>query len=213
MTYSFKIDDGQFPYLVKQRGNIKHLKDDRMAWQAAYDEVLDGIFNTLTPWLPADVGSLMDVGSGLGGIDVLLSRHYGDMLGTITLVDGDDDPPEKTLPYGTFSNQKVSKRFLRGNGVNQSLTYLYPEGIDEEPEAARSMCPTQDLIVSFGSWCFHFPPSMYLPFVKSCCREGTILIIDVRKELIEWAADLDGAFTRVGVAHEEEKYQRVVYRS
>lgn len=208
MTYNFLVDDTQFAYLVKQRGNIKHLQHDRQAWQAAYDRVMNEIYTSLLPWLPTFAINLMDVGSGLGGIDVLLAHHYESTLNTITLIDGLDDPPAKTPPLLTFSNSKVSSKFLKQNGVVQGLHYLSPEyasaNVVDEP------C-TQDLIVSFGSWCFHYPPDTYLEYVKRCCNAGTVLILDVRTENKEWIKQLSKELTFLGKAFEEDKYQRLVY--
>lgn len=211
MTYSFHIDEVQFTYLVKQRGNLKHLQDDRAVWKTAYDNCMNEIYTSLLPWLPETVINLMDVGSGLGGIDVLLSQHYNKTLQTITFIDGLDDPPTKTPPLMTFSNSKVSSKFLKQNGVMQTLNYQAPDYVTSEfvdPDRVWK----QDLIVSFGSWCFHYSPETYLEYMRRCCHPETILILEVRTENTDWIKQLSQEFVFLGKAHEEEKFQRLVYQ-
>src|SRR6266403_1531506 len=113
-----------------------------------------GISVPLEPYLPLRCSSILDVGSGLGGIDALLNRHYGGDC-SITLLDGVNDVARLDNHATTFNSMAVARCFLAMNGVQ------YFDFIDASaPERASPR--KVDLIVSFRSWCFHFEPATYL---------------------------------------------------
>lgn len=195
------VTDAAFPYLVAQRGRIDALKHDRPAWEAAYAADLAETLANITPHLPARCGAILDVGGGMGGIDAMLSRHYGGL--EVCILDGEADPAAVRSHAETFSHMGAARDFLAVNGVERFERYTPDLG---EP---RSF----DLIVSFAAWCFHIEPAAYLPFVKACCHPGTILILDVRRGRPAWSADLHDAFQRIDVAHVSGKFERMVFRA
>ena len=202
MSFEPVVGDDHFAYLALQKGSLDHLKGDREAWRVAYRDSLLEQFASVKPFLPKNVTSILDVGSGLGGIDILLSRHFGDHP-RICLLDGIDDHPVMTRHAVTFSNSHVAFRFLRENGVKGDLVAIAPEV--GEPVSC-------ELVVSFGSWCFHYPPELYLDFVDQCCCFGAVLILDVRKDRPAWLAMLQKKYRQIAVAHHGRKYSRRVFR-
>ncbi|MBR1150091.1 hypothetical protein [Bradyrhizobium sp. JYMT SZCCT0428] len=197
------VDDSHFAYLKLQKGSLDHLKDDRAAWHAAYEQAQGDDYDSLVPYLPPVLAGrhVLDVGSGLGGIDVLLDRHYGGI--DVHLLDGVDDPPEMTLHRRTFNSMKVAGDFLTRNGVHQWSYVALP------PVAARPM----DIVISLGSWCFHYGPSEYLAFVYRCCTSRTVLILDVRADRPEWRVELQSRFYEVGCAKASRKFNRLVFHA
>lgn len=197
------IADNHFAYLQLQKGALSYLKADRIAWLAAYEKAIAYDFCSLLPHLPPVSPGLrvLDVGSGLGGIDVLLDRHYGGI--EVCLLDGIDDPPQMMLHRCTFNSMKVAGDFLTGNGVRAWRHVGMP------PVKAAPM----DIIISLGSWCFHYPPSEYLGFVERCCGSSTVLILDVRRDKPHWRAELRGCFDEVAVALMKPKFNRLVFRA
>lgn len=71
--------------------------------------------------------------------------------------------------------------------------------------------PAVDLIISFRSYCFHYPPSVYMKFVKARSQAGTKMIFDVRKARPEWREELRKEFRELAVIHEGRKWERVVF--
>ena len=67
------VEDSHFAYLKLQKGALHGLADDRAAWLAAYQQSLVEDLASMAPYLPETCRNVLDVGSGLGGIDVLLS--------------------------------------------------------------------------------------------------------------------------------------------
>lgn len=170
---SLNISTDAFPYLVLQRGALDDMKGDPQTWCAKYIDVLCTEFEHLQGVLPEKCNSILDVGSGLGGIDAMLNDHYGGEC-QVTLVDGVDDPPEVTSHSVTFNNMKVAHQFLALNGVRR---FDFIDANDPKRKATRKY----DLIVSFKSWCFHIEPQRHLDLVLSACEPGhTMLIVDIR---------------------------------
>lgn len=196
-----RVDDSHFAYLAVQRGKQSNLVEDRASWQSAYEASLFATLSSIRNDLPALCANVLDVGGGLGGIDVLLARRYPNLA--VTILDGEDDAPIVDLHRRTFNNMEVARDFLAKNGVS-SFDYFTPALGDARPF---------DLVCSFGSWCFHYEPSVYLDFVQRCCRPGTVLILEVRRNRPAWRAELTKAFALQRVAFDSPKYQRLVFRA
>jgi hypothetical protein len=169
----FVIPGDAYPYLVAQRGALDDMRDEPELWAAKYLEVLQSEMRALEPYLPATCETILDIGGGMGGIDVLLNEHYGgDCL--VTLLDGMRDEPVVAKHSETFSNFEIARGFLELNGVRK-VTSL--------DAAQPNLVPHfyYDLVISLKSWCFHYPPERYLDLVLSCViPKQTVLIIDVR---------------------------------
>lgn len=190
------VDDSHFAYLKLQRGAIADLAGDRAAWQAAYERSLRDDLNSMAHFLPEHCSSVLDVGSGLGGINAKLALRYGADL-EVNLLDGCSDPPVMKAHNQTFNDMLVAADFLQRNGVQHIVGGQRPV----------------DLIISLQAWCFHFAPALYLAFVKACCRQQTVLILDVRKDKPEWRRDLEREFVQIGWALDRLKFDRLVYRA
>lgn len=195
------ISDEAFDYLLIQRGRLADLGSERAKWQPAYQESLLDDFRSIQAFLPARADRILDVGSGLGGIDILLARHYHQP--EIWLFDGDDDCPVMHKHAETFNCMHAARRFQHQNGV-QSLVTISP-GTSELP-------PPCDLVISLQAWCFHFSPEVYADWVRRSCHPGTVLILDVRRHYVWWRKALRDAFDEVGVALSSDKFERVVFR-
>ena len=206
----FLVGDRAFEYLQVQKGSLDNLRGrGRAEWHAAYEEHLLSTYRSVAEYLPVYCAGILDVGSGLGGIDVLFARHYdqGDERSPqpkIHLLDGLDDKPEMQLHRKTFNNMSVAREFMLMNGVAQWQFDYYG------PDAAQ---PTMkyDLIVSFGAWCFHLEPATYMRFVRNACKPETCLILEVRKSKDLWRAQLEQHFVERAIAHEGRKFLRIVY--
>lgn len=198
------IPDDAYPYLVAQRGAIDDMRDDPELWANRYAAQIYGELDLIEPYLPKNCESILDIGSGLGGINALINRYYGGDC-RVTLVDGVKDKAEVELHRQTFNDMGVARRFLEANGVR------YFSHIDAN-DPNRIAAIKYDLIVSFKSWCFHIEPAEHLELVRSACREGTTLIIDVRRGNVGWAKQLASEFHLVDEIFHGPKTITCVYR-
>lgn len=165
-------------------------------------------YHTLKPFLPEYCGSVLDVGSGLGGINIMISRHYEPMSLQVDLLDGADDKPVVTLHRITFNSMAVAKDFLSKNGVLNVNTFTPDQVRSNEARPQHRY----DLVISLGSWCFHYPPDTYLRFVKQYSHANTMIILDVRNEEATYWRQLMSVFREVGTAWGRNKFRRVVFQ-
>jgi hypothetical protein len=177
------VSDEAYKYLTVQVGEISELADSRAHWMMRYDTMLLQLAQDITPHLPGRVRNILDVGSGLGGIDILLSRYYGSRP-DIILLDGDNEVPKVYRHNMPFNSMRVAREFLKANGVNSIVT-MTPETL--KPRKV-------DLIVSFRAYAFHIRPLTYMDFVLNCAHHDTVLIFEVRRDKPEWREDLDRHF-------------------
>ncbi len=146
----------------------------------------------------------IDIGSGLGGIDVLVADHYA-ALGQqpiVCLVDGLDDPPRVDWHFKTFSNQARALDFQRKNGVKFPC-YFSPENWPKKTKA--------QLIMSFAAYCFHIPVGDYIEEVKDSMEPDTVLVFDVRRTKRDWLETLVRAFGKPQVLAQTEKLVRCAF--
>lgn len=189
-------------YLVLQRGDIDQFSWDDDLWHEAYERRLRETFLSIKPFLPEVCSSVLDVGSGLGGMNILLNHHYGGGL-HVCLLDGVNDSPIMKAHRRTFNNMEVAQDFLWKNGVGDFSFY--------SPDLKRQPRPF-DLITSYRSWCFHYEPATYLQFVRACCHMHTTLIIDVRRGMPHWREALEKRFRLSAAVHGSSKCDRLVYK-
>lgn len=187
------VPDECVKYLRWQR--LARVKSDEGV-KLMYAEWVARDFTEIEPHLPERVYSILDIGCGMAGIDVLLKRRYPDAH--LSLLDGDganlvrEGTPSasgrgkwnKTLkPY---SSRKHAEMLLTANGV--TVDRWHDVGTTEPLEA--------DLIVSLFSLGFHFPLSTYR--LKGLCiadlrrgkepARGQVIASGAKHDRCMWAA-------------------------
>jgi len=185
MISGLRIPDQAFPYLLNQRGALSDMQADRSRWESLYVDTIFAEFEMMRPFLPKTCDAILDIGSGLGGIDALLNSHYGGDC-RITLVDGVADSSEVELHRKTFNNMSVARDFLKANEV--PLHHI--SHIDaNDPKRCVSM--KYDLVISLKSWCFHVEPNEHIQLAVDASELGhTVLIVDLRRGKDDWRAQL-----------------------
>lgn len=169
-----KVPPDALRYLIAQRGALDDMKGSPELWMERYLEVLQSEFNAIAPHLPKDCRAILDVGGGMGGIDLMLAHHYGEHC-EITILDGIADPPSVDKHAETFSNAEAAREFLELNGIARRRVSF----IDANAELRAPHF--YDLVVSLKAWCFHIPAARYAKFVASCSIAGqTVILCDVR---------------------------------
>ncbi len=167
--------------------------------------------DTLAGALPPTCRSVLDIGCGVAGFDVLLAEHYAGQAGgrpDFHLLD--KTRVENSVfygfkPHGAFySSLDVARRMMVANGTPEKCVHLHEATATNEIGIDGPV----DLIVSLISWGFHYPLETYLNRVCELLGGGGMLIVDVRKgtgglELLR------RKLGQVSVLHEEERFQRI----
>ena len=194
------IEPSHFEYLSIQRGEVSDHRHDFNVWKTAYLESLKEIATTIWPHLPATCERVLDVGSGLGGIDLLLSRKY--KTARFDLLDGMDYKPHVYNHNIPFSNAEVALDFHRKNG-NDRVECVWPKVPDDRK---------YDLVVSFAAFCFHIAPINYLAGICRATHANTRIILEVRRERKDWLKQLVEQFGKPIVLAKREKFVRLGFR-
>jgi SAM-dependent methyltransferase len=118
---------------------------------------------------------VIDIGSGVGIIDLLLAKYLPEAK--IYLIDKQELNNQPgvyyTDNYFFYNSWKPTLDCInRTDGLNDKITLMAPE--DAWPESA-------DCITSYFSWCMHYPKEKYWSKVKNTLKPGGKLIVDVRK--------------------------------
>lgn len=150
------IPQAAFKYIKQQRTNIIN--------PLRYTEQMEADFERIKPFLPEKVDAIVDIGCGVGGIDVLLAKHY--KKAKLFLMDGDGDNP--TYGFGDcdfYNSSEVTSEVMKSNGVRDFE--MIPIG--DIPEC--------DLIISLYSWGYHYPVDTYIKDAVIKCKDRVILDI------------------------------------
>lgn len=182
MIFDLSYPKDVWPYLHIQQGALSSLAGDPVSFALAYRENLKKRFQLLEGWLPSGgVRSILDVGGGMGGFDILLARAYEGA--EITILDGIDDKPAMVKHNQPFSNAIRAGAFLSANGVRSG------KFIDAR-DLPDPIADSYDLVVSQQAWGFHFEPATYLKWVMASAADGAIIVLDMRRDANHWAVQL-----------------------
>ena len=130
-----------------------------------YIESLKSDFEQIEPYLPESVDSILDIGCGMAGIDILLKQKYPEAK--LYLLDGDGPKEDWRGGFESemkpFSSREVATEFLKSNGV--TVDRWYDIGT-QDIEA--------DLVISLLSWGWHYPLETYKVKAKTiiCDNRG-----------------------------------------
>lgn len=208
MRTDFVIPEDVYPLATLQRGELWDLEPDREAWTRAYhDDLLRtlGLIAVDLPLKGREPIRVCDVGSGIGGIDLMIHRYF-ESVGvkcTLTLVDrlgGRDHVEFHGKPFGSLIK---SRAFLEANGVaRDDITCL---------DCDRLAKGTFDLVISTRAWFFHFGASPYLGWVKKSLDPEAKVIIDMRRGRPEWRAEVVEAFGKPREIAQDGKSELLVF--
>ena len=137
-------------------------------------------FDSIKQYLPENVNNIMDIGCGIGLIDIFLNNHYSDCKKFYLL---DKNIIDNKIVHGFSDNYEsyninnITKNFLINNNVEEHKINL----IDVDNEF--SIQPNSiDLFISLVSMGYHYPVSKYLETMKKTSKDNSIFIFDIATE-------------------------------
>lgn len=173
-----------------------------------YQQDIEQEYRTLVPVLPLRCSSILDIGCGVAGIDILLDHHYARQAPTIYLLD--KSHVERSVYYlfrerGAFyTSLEVARSLLMRNGIAKERIHLLTANDENEIRVDGRI----DLVISLLSWGFHYPVATYGERVRELLSETGVAILDVRKGT-DGMEVLQRLFRSTEVIADTPKYQRV----
>ena len=133
-------------------------------------------FDTFKHFLPNNINNIMDIGCGLGIINILLNNFYTNKANFYLL---DKNKIDSKIKYGFSSNYesyndlKETRNLLINNDIRPSSINT----LDVEKDFKIDV--KIDLVISLKSMGYHYPIDQYLRLFQTCCDENTSFIFDV----------------------------------
>ena len=154
------------------KGRIKRL----------FAEDISREYENIKSHLPGNPRSILDIGCGVAGIDIMLGKHYTERRIYPDFYLLDKTQLNADIYYGIedvpayYNALDLSKSILEENGIDGAK--IHTQEVNGGPMFPGKSC---DLVISLLSWGFHYPVSTYLDEVHEKLAPGGRLIMDVRK--------------------------------
>lgn len=187
-----KISKKCWDYLKVQRTRLvtQHNLDDNSSETEITIELhkmnsLD--MQIIAPKLNNNVTSVVDIGCGMGLIDIGLYHYYHENDGiTFYLVDKSEKPHENKVyrgfreNYCFYNSLPLAVENLKNNGVKDYN--IIPIDVVLNPTALERLRGV-DLVLSLLSCGWHYPLTHYIDTIYSMINDGSgLLIIDIRND-------------------------------
>lgn len=159
---------------------INYFQDPDLSKKVSSD--LKQEFDQIKPFLPKKIKTSLDIGCGIGLIDIYLNSFYPSLKNIYLL---DKNQIDKKIVYGfsknyeSYNDISTTKYFLNNNGIPIEKLKL----IDVEKNffiAPHSI----DLCISLVSMGYHYPIENYIDLLRKITKSDTIFIFDIAEEYI-----------------------------
>ena len=182
-----KFNREYFQYLIPQRTRLTTeyaLVDDSSDEQIndALTTMMVTDYNMIKDVLPTQVESVLDIGCGLGLIDLALYNHYNgsvrlDLLDKTNTISKDTSVRGFNKEYVFYNSMDATKDTLTSNGVAEDSLNLYEVGEDSIKAIESKQF---DVIMSLLSCGWHYSIETYVELIKKTLKADGILILDIR---------------------------------
>lgn len=156
-------------------------------------------FNEFKKFLPKKVDNILDIGCGIGAINILLNNYYNNLINFHLI---DKNYISNKIVYGfnrdnteAYNKLSVTKKFLKKNKIFKNNIYTYD--IDRD----KLKVIKYDLVISLVSWGYHYPLDTYLKYLRKSSYDRTIFIFDIANEYIS-IKDVEKYFNNIEIVKE-----------
>ena len=140
------------------------------------EELFQKEIESIKNYLPEKADNIIDIGCGLGIINIFLNKIYNNQPNFFLL---DKNRIDKVIKYGfssdyeSYNDLKETRNLLINNDINPSSINTFDVEKDFKIDAKI------DLVISLKSMGYHYPIDQYLRLFQTCCDENTSFIFDV----------------------------------
>ncbi len=158
---------------------IKWINLQRTKYKNPINQFKDQIqkeYLEMREYLPTGVESILDIGCGLAGIDILLSKHYGKP--ELFLMDNSEVSEKVMYGYDRcvefYSSFDATEALLKANYIKN---YTIVDIKDKKYPVYKKI----DLVISLLSCGYHYSVKEYLDYINTILSKKGTLILDVRE--------------------------------
>lgn len=169
------------------------------------------VANVILKSVPHNVRSILDIGCGLGLVDLVLYKRLNPSPDVYLLDKNNEYRPLSPVPGGFHqrfiftADLELTHEIYSQNGVRmEQLHFVNPDN------SAVASLPKLDLILSITSWGFHYPIETYWEGVQRIIHDKSVLFIDLRKKTNGFDF-LKDRFVHSRVIDEKETYIRAAF--
>ena len=140
------------------------------------EELFQREIELIKNYLPKKAKNIIDIGCGLGIINIFLNKIYNNQSNFFLL---DKNRIDKVIKYGfssdyeSYNDLKETRNLLINNDIRPSSINTLDVEKDFKIDAKI------DLVISLKSMGYHYPIDQYLRLFQNCCDENTSFIFDV----------------------------------
>ena len=132
--------------------------------------------NTFKNFLPNSVNTIMDIGCGLGIINIYLNKFFEKKPIFFLLDKNRIDRKIKygfSLNYESYNDLNETKNILLENEIDSDCVYLFD--VEKQFQINKKI----DLVISLKSMGYHYPINSYIELLRNCCTKNTVFIYDL----------------------------------
>ena len=133
-------------------------------------------FETFKNYIPNSAENIMDIGCGLGIINIYLNEFFEKKPVFFLL---DKNRVDRKIKYGFSSNYESyndlneTKNILLNNNIDTNCINLF------DVEKQFLITKKMDLVISLKSMGYHYPINTYIELLRNCCTKDTVFIFDI----------------------------------
>tara|TARA_Y100001958_G_scaffold43799_1_gene29111 strand:- start:153 stop:872 length:720 start_codon:yes stop_codon:yes gene_type:complete len=168
------------------------------------DESVQNLFekeyDIIKNFLPSNVSNILDIGCGLGILNIFLNRKYNSKAKFFLI---DKNKIDLKIKYGfsenyeSYNNLNETKKILLANNIINEQIFL--KNAEENIDIGEKI----DLVISLKSMAFHYPLENYLNLLKRVCTKNTEFIFDISTERYQ-INNLAKYFENIDIIYEED---------
>ena len=137
-------------------------------------------FNLFKNHIPKNIKTVMDIGCGLGLINILLNNNFKNINEFYLLDKNIIDHKIKygfSINYESYNNLLATKKTLELNNIDENKINLID--VNKNYHIKEKSI---DVVISLVSMGYHYPISNYVDLLKKTCTKKTIFIFDIATE-------------------------------
>ena len=156
--------------------------------------------DTFKNYLPNKLENIMDIGCGLGIINVYLNQILKNQPSFFLL---DKNRIDKKIKYGfsdnyeSYNDLNETKKILLNNDLNNKQINLLD--VEKDIKIEKEI----DLVISLKSMGYHYTFKLYLKLFNKCCNNNTIFIFDLSEVYFD-QNELQKYFRKIQIIYEED---------